>query len=64
MAYFCRLITPPGGVVLDPFCGTGSTGIGALRGGFIFFGIERDEESATWARVRIIADSDENFDCS
>ena len=34
MAYLCRLVTPPGGVVLDPFMGSGSTGKAALREGF------------------------------
>jgi len=42
MAYLCRLITPPGGTVLDPFMGSGSTGKAAVRAGFGFVGIERD----------------------
>ncbi len=57
MAYFCRLVTPPGGTVLDPFCGSGSTGIAALREGFDFIGIEREEEDAELARRRIEGDS-------
>ncbi len=44
MAYLCRLVTPPGGVVLDPFMGSGSTGKAAMREGFQFIGIERDED--------------------
>lgn len=40
MAYLCRLVTPPGGVVLDPFMGSGSTGKAALREGFGFIGVE------------------------
>ncbi len=40
MAYLCRLVTPPGGVVLDPFMGSGSTGKAAMREGFRFIGIE------------------------
>lgn len=42
MAYLCRLVTPPAGVVLDPFMGSGTTGKAALREGFRFIGIERD----------------------
>lgn len=42
MAYLCRLVTPPGGTVLDPFMGSGSTGKAATVNGFRFVGIERD----------------------
>ena len=42
MRYLCRLVTPPGGVVLDPFMGSGSTGKAALREEFRFIGIERE----------------------
>lgn len=42
MAYLCRLVTPPGGTVLDPFMGSGSTGVAAAREGFRFIGIERE----------------------
>jgi DNA modification methylase len=45
--------TPEGGTVLDPFTGSGSTGIAALKGGFDFIGIEREPEYAESARVRI-----------
>jgi len=55
MRYLCRLVTPPGGLVLDPFCGSGSTGKGALLEGFRFIGIEREEEYAEIARARIAA---------
>jgi DNA modification methylase len=44
MAYLCRLVTPPGGTVLDPFMGSGTTGKAALSEGFSFVGIERDAE--------------------
>lgn len=44
MAYLCRLVTPPGGIVLDPFMGSGTTGKAALSEGFSFVGIERDPE--------------------
>jgi DNA modification methylase len=44
MAYLVRLITPPGGTVLDPFAGSGSTGVAALEEGFQFLGIEKEPE--------------------
>jgi site-specific DNA-methyltransferase (adenine-specific) len=44
MSYLCRLVTPPGGVVLDPFAGTGTTGLGAIREGFSAILIEREAE--------------------
>lgn len=53
MRYLCRLVTPPGGTVLDPFMGSGSTGRGALEEGFRFIGIERDPEYFKIAEVRI-----------
>jgi len=55
MAYLCRLVTPPGGVVLDPFAGSGSTGKAAIREGFKFIGIEREAEYIAIARARIEA---------
>lgn len=53
MAYLCRLVTPPGGVVLDPFMGSGSTGKAAVREGFLFIGIEMDAEYLAIAEARI-----------
>ena len=53
MAYLCRLVTPPGGVVLDPFMGSGSTGKAAVREGFRFIGIEREAAYITIAQARI-----------
>lgn len=53
MAYLCRLVTPPGGVVLDPFMGSGSTGKAAMREGFRFIGIERDPQYIAIAQARI-----------
>jgi len=55
MRYLCRLVTPPGGVVLDPFMGSGSTGKGALLEGFRFIGIEREPEYVEIARARLAA---------
>lgn len=53
MRYLCRLVTPPGGVVLDPFMGSGSTGKAAKLEGFSFIGIEREAEYMEIARKRI-----------
>ena len=53
MRWLCRLITPPGGLVLDPFAGSGSTGIAALAEGFRFLGIERDPRYAEIAMARL-----------
>jgi DNA modification methylase len=53
MRYLCRLVTPPGGLVLDPFTGSGSTGRGAVLEGFRFFGIERKAEYVEIARLRL-----------
>ena len=53
MAYLCRLVTPPGGTVLDPFNGSGSTGKAAVREGFNYIGIELDPDYAEIARSRI-----------
>ena len=53
MRYLCRLITPPEGIVLDPFMGSGTTGIAACLEGFNFVGIELDEDYLEIARHRI-----------
>ena len=53
MRYLCRLVTPPGGVVLDPFMGSGSTGKAAMMEGFRFIGIELNPEYIEIARARI-----------
>jgi DNA modification methylase len=44
MLYLIGLVTPKGGTTLDPFMGSGSSGKAAVRGGFDFIGIEREEE--------------------
>ena len=54
MRYLCRLITPPDGIVLDPFMGSGSTGKACMLEGFRFIGIEMEEEYVVVARARII----------
>ncbi len=53
MRYLCRLVTPPGGTVLDPFMGSGSTGKAAILEGFDFIGIEKEAEYIEIARARI-----------
>lgn len=53
MRWLCRLITPKGGTVLDPFMGSGSTGKAADIEGFDFIGIEIDPEYAEIAKARI-----------
>ena len=53
MRYLCRLITPPNGIVLDPFMGSGSTGKGAILEGFDFIGMELDPEYVEIAKARI-----------
>jgi len=55
MKYLCRLVTPQGGVVLDPFMGSGSTGKGALLEGFKFVGIEMDRDYFDIACARLEA---------
>jgi site-specific DNA-methyltransferase (adenine-specific) len=55
MRWLCRLVTPPGGVVLDPFMGSGSTGKAAVLEGFSFVGIDREAEYVEIARRRIDA---------
>lgn len=52
MRWLCRLATPPGGLVLDPFCGSGSTGKAARMEGFQFVGIEADPAFCRIARQR------------
>ena len=53
MRYLCRLVTPPGGIVLDPFMGSGSTGKAAVLEGFRFIGCELSPEYMAIAQARI-----------
>ena len=53
MQYLVKLITPQGGVVLDPFMGSGSTGKACAYEGFDFIGIEQSAEYVEIANARI-----------
>ena len=55
MSYFCKLITPKGGIILDCFMGSGTTGCAAKINGFSFIGIEKEEPSYNIAQARIKA---------
>ncbi len=52
MRYLCRLVTPPNGLILDPFFGSGSTGVAAEREGLRCVGIELSGEYSQIARLR------------
>lgn len=53
MRYLCRLITQPNGLILDPFCGSGTTGMAAKEEGFRFIGIDKELEYCKIAGKRI-----------
>jgi site-specific DNA-methyltransferase (adenine-specific) len=53
MEWLCRLVTPPRGLVYDPFTGSGTTGVAALRMGFRFVGTEKNKEYIPIARARM-----------
>ena len=53
MQYLVKMVTPPGGLVLDPFCGSGTTGIACKLEGFEFVGLEQDETYSRIAATRI-----------
>lgn len=58
MEYLITLVTPPNGIVLDPFMGSGSTGKAAIKLGFKFIGIEKEQEYFEIAEKRITACSE------
>jgi DNA modification methylase len=64
MEYLCRLVTPPGGTILDPFTGSGSTGKAAMYEGFNFVGIELLEEHMEIAEARIAAARKDAYEIS
>jgi len=53
MQYLVKMITPPNGIVLDPFCGSGTTGVACKLDGFSFVGLEQDPEYTKIAEARI-----------
>lgn len=53
MVYLCRLVTPPGGTILDLYMGSGSTGKAAIREGFRFIGIDMEKENVDISEARI-----------
>ena len=53
MSYLCRLITPPQGIILDPYMGSGSTGKAAVKEGFGFIGIDKDKHYYNIAKARV-----------
>ena len=55
MRYLCRLVTPPNGIILDPFMGSGSTGRAAIQENFRFVGIKLESESYAIAQQRILS---------
>lgn len=54
MRYLCKLVTQPNGLVLDPFCGSGSTGKAAMFEGFRFAGMDLDESHIALSRARML----------
>lgn len=56
MRYLVRLVTPPGGLVLDPFAGSGTTGLAAAKEGMRFIGVEREAEYTRIACTRLQAE--------
>ena len=55
MRWLVRLVTPPGGIVLDPFAGSGTTCMAAKAEGFHYLGVELSEEYCEIARRRVAA---------
>lgn len=53
MRWLCRMVTAPGGTILDPFMGSGSTGVAAIREGFRFVGVEQESAYFEIAAARI-----------
>lgn len=53
MRWLCRLLCPPGGIVADPFTGSGTTGIAAMLDGFRFYGAEREDAFHAIASARV-----------
>lgn len=54
MDYLVTLVAPPGGVVLDMFCGSGTTGVSAMRKGMSFIGVDEDETHLKRSQERLL----------
>ena len=63
MDYLIKLVTPKGGHILDPFLGSGSTGMAALKAGYKFTGIDSEEKYVELAMRRIMAWIGETKNC-
>jgi DNA modification methylase len=59
MQYLVKLVTPPNGIVLDPFMGSGTTGVACVRLGLQFIGCEMDQDYIEIAEKRIASASEE-----
>ena len=59
MRAIVRVVSPPGGLVVDPFCGSGSTGMACKREGRSFLGVERNPEYCEVARSRLRGESEQ-----
>jgi len=57
MRWLVKLITPPNGIVVDMFCGSGSTGVGCSAEGFRFIGIDAEGDYVEISRARIVGDA-------
>jgi len=62
MEWLCKLACPKGGLILDPFLGSGTTGIAAIKNGRRFIGIEREAEYMAIAKARIEGSVDDEPD--
>jgi len=60
MRYLCRLITPPNGIVLDPYLGSGTTAVAAKLEGFQYIGIEMEADYCKIAEARV-ANCDQDY---
>lgn len=61
MKYLCRLICPPGGLILDPFAGSGTTCLAAKLEGFHYIGIEKEMEYVEIANKRLLDNTQQNM---
>lgn len=57
------MITPPGGIVLDMFCGSGSTLVACVQEGFNFIGIDQDSDYCEIARARLAYATQNAYTC-